>query len=345
MTGIKCSTSFGGKPWAVATFADGNSFAYWGSDYVPAFRNGRVLQDNTTTAQTRNRFIAAQLRGQLAAFSPDVFSVGALTASGTGYYFDFSSVPSYPYSVVATAFSPSGGIITATVVSQQLSGTTGTAASSSFTIAGTVGTVSSIQIKFDGVNWTEVLGATITFATDLTTMAAAIAQQLNTYVSGHVVSAISSGATITITLDSSLGAAQNNLQAQVTAAGGITVSGGIAPASFSLTANPSSLNLQIPQSRIGSVGSSITLTPKGGISPYLYDWTIGKSSNPAFVFSQNSANMTKNGYISIGITPSGVYGGVNATATCSFTCVVTDASVPTLQATITIVVTVIVIAG
>lgn len=337
MVGVNCSTSFGGEPWVAATFADGNTYCFWATNYVPAFRNGLVIQDGTATPQARNLFIATQLRNQLASFSPEIYSVGALTNSGIGYYFDFQSVPSYPFSLVATAVSNTGGTIVAKVVSNQTDGTQGSAAATSFsllTATAITDTVTSIKVQFNGVNWTEILGATVAWAVDITTMAAAVASQINLFQSGFIDSATSSVGVVSIALDPALGPAQNNLKIQVTTGGNTTIGSGTTttPGGLSAVATPASVNFVLS----GNKGQEQKIIVKvtGGTGTLTYKWTTAITGSQGLI-SFSIQNQSGN---SIYVAAAGIY-GMPGSASCVYTCTVTDqqANTATVSVNVTVV--------
>lgn len=226
LTAITASTSFGGQPWVSTTYTDGNTYVFWGQSYVPAFRNGRVLQDSTLTTVARNQFIAKQLQAQLGSFSPTVFFVGPLTlaADGVNYYFDFWSIPNYTYELDVSNTSVNGSI-TSQLVSQQLDSITAVAATTTFYIlsCNTGGQINSVKIKFDGVNWVDVLGVAVPFAGNIEITAFNVAAQINSFSSGNIVSATCTDNGITLTLNPSLGAMQTGLQLQVNISGDVSL--------------------------------------------------------------------------------------------------------------------------
>ena len=224
MTGVTCSTSFGGAAWVAATFSDGNTFVYYNGKYIPAFRNGRVLQDSTNTVAARNMFIATQLVNQINSLGSSFTALlPQLATDGVSAQFDMWSVPNYTYTLVTEATS-SAGNLSAAVISQQFDPVTAVAASSSFYIlsANAGGSIQSIKINF-GSGWTNILSTPIVFDENVPLTAFNVVSAISNYTSGNIVSASCSDEIITITLDSSQGTAQNGLNLQVNLAGDIAV--------------------------------------------------------------------------------------------------------------------------
>jgi hypothetical protein len=222
---VTCSTSFGGFAWVAATFADGNTFVFWDSKYVPAFRNGIVLQDNTGTATARNQFIATQLQAQLGTFAPLIYSVGPVTQNGTAYYFDFWSIPSNTYEALASVNSSVAGTINAPLISQQLDSVAAQAATSTFYILSSnalLGTVQSVKVNF-GSGYVDVLGVPVPASSNIEITAFNVAAQINSYVSGNVVSASTNDNGVTVALNPNAGISQNGFNLQVNISGDIAV--------------------------------------------------------------------------------------------------------------------------
>lgn len=219
MTAVLCSTSFGSNAWVAATFADGKTFAFYNGAYIAAWTNGVVLSAWTTQAQ-----VAGVLRAQVASVTG--FNVGVVTSGGSFQFFDMWANAGLDFSISPAPLSggvtSAAGTLTATKISDGTDGVPAVAATSSFQIiAGTTGTITSVQISTNGSVWTEILGAAVTYITDNTTTAQAIATQINNFISGVAYSAQANLGQVTVVADPSLGATPNGYFLRVTTTGDV----------------------------------------------------------------------------------------------------------------------------
>ncbi len=227
LTAITASTSFGGFTWVSATFSDGNTFAYWGQEYVPAFRNGQVLNGWAT-----NQDIAKQLAGQITDGALSGFTVGSVVSAGaTGYEFQIYSTPRQSFSLVST---PAANVGSGTMVSSYLSNSVETisavAAAGSIVLTGGSmagnASMSSIKVSTDsGATWgTNLLQAAVPFDTNLTQTATNIALSINTNTAlNGAYNAVATGNTITVYANSNIGTTANGYDLQTVATGDLCV--------------------------------------------------------------------------------------------------------------------------
>lgn len=171
MTAIVASAQFADKTWAVATYADTNTFVFYDTDVVLQFLNGRVL-----TSLTTNLFLAQQLAQQLSTL--------------TGWQIELSSEHVNIKSPTSTTFSESitedstaGALLATNIGGAQVSQTTGVGATAQFTIASSVpgsetGTI--LLSAVDSVGATLALyAAPVQWNTDANTTATAIRAAVN----------------------------------------------------------------------------------------------------------------------------------------------------------------------
>ena len=213
MTGILDTEVFNGGIYAVAQYADGSIYAYYGGVRVTSW-DAIVISGGSDTAvasafssmiNTDSNFSASYLGGVVTVTEKNnnvAFTVSAVaTAGGSGS----------PTMTTATTQSA------APAVSEVL-------ASGSFTITGgTAGggnTISSVK-----VNGVEVLGSTVSWATSNSATATAVAAQISTYAATTTphYTASASGAVITITAVAGSGAGPNGFVVAATANGTVTV--------------------------------------------------------------------------------------------------------------------------
>ena len=216
MTGVACSTSFGGFAWVAATFADGKTYVYNNGVPVPAFYNGTVLFTADGVGQTKQQ-IAQQLADYIGTVSG--LHVGPVTANGTAFYFDMWSDAGFAYTLT-TNVSTGAGSLQGVNISTFLQGVSAVAANTSFLITGgsLTGGGGIISITVGGV---EILGVPVLFAgsDDNASFAAKIAGQLSTYASTVNLTTLSTNNTLTLSYDAALGETPNGTDVVITAVG------------------------------------------------------------------------------------------------------------------------------
>jgi len=222
LTAITASTSFGGFTWVSATFSDGNTFAYWGKNYVPAFRNGQVLNGWST-----NQNIAVQLANAITLGNLTGFVVGTPTVNGTGYQFILNSAPNQTFSVVTSpnASNAGTGTIASTLISNSVTPVAGVGAAANFTITGGstagVATCTAIYVgATDPPGGTNLLSAAVGFNGSTANMAQFIALNINanTALNGAW-SAVATGSQLTIYDNAARGTSVNGYFLKVVGTG------------------------------------------------------------------------------------------------------------------------------
>ncbi len=222
LTTVTASTSFGGLPWVSATYTDGNTFVFWGlqGQYVPAFRNGQVLNGWST-----NQDIATQLANAISQVNLNGYTVGPVLAGvGPAFYFDVTSVPNTSYTLLTSVNSSVAGTISNPIISYNSNGTSGVAATASMIVmGGATGSVTSIQTSPDGATWTEILGAAVAFDSSNNQTATDIAAQISSYVSDGTFTAGAQNNSVVISGSVAAGAADNGLYLKATTSGDLVL--------------------------------------------------------------------------------------------------------------------------
>lgn len=213
---VICSTSFGGQELAIIKFSDGSILGYLNGTAIPSFYTGLIL-----IGATGNQALATALRAVV--INQTGFYAGAVTVSGSDYYFDMWSDAGLDYSITASQFT-AAGTLAVNNISSYIAGTVATAAATTFSIIGGSnagsGKITSIQV-YNGSTWTEILGVAVAFGLTNTTgdFAALVAAQIATYGNSIAVSALATNNTISLSFPSSLGTTPNGYALKVTASG------------------------------------------------------------------------------------------------------------------------------
>lgn len=215
MVGVVCSCCFNGLPWVAALFSDNNVFVYYNGVYIAAFRNGRILYGWNT-----NQNICTQVRNYINGLALTGYSVGAVTADGSGGYYFLLSAPDGQAFTMNSSVVSASGVLTPTLISNGFQGITAVAASSTFTFtAGTQGQVTAVSYSSDnGVTWHNLLSASVNYQNSNTTaLALAVAISIATNASTNgIFTAVSSQGSVTILDNSNSGATINTYLLRVT---------------------------------------------------------------------------------------------------------------------------------
>jgi len=185
MTAVNCSTSFGGNAWVVATFSDGNTYAYYNGTPIYAWYAGTVLRGLEAVDK-----LATILNTNIAAVSG--FHVSTLTTGGGTSYFDFWSDVGLSYAAVIgdasgtvtntdyiQSVTSGSGTLTVQQMFNNVSAVSGVQATGSFWITGgSTGSVTSIK-----VNSVTITSGTVNFNTNVTQTAADICSNINSFLS------------------------------------------------------------------------------------------------------------------------------------------------------------------
>lgn len=173
MSGVVYSTSFGGFPFVIAKFTDGNTYCYYNGTIVNDFVSGVVL-----ASQNTDTLLATEMARQINSFQTDY------TANHSGATVDTLSANGGAYSVSIVKSSASG-TLTDNFVNAGLAAIAAQAAAGQFTIVagsqgndGTTGpnTNAITQVNVNGVNQ---LSATVNFVTNVAYTANAIVANIN----------------------------------------------------------------------------------------------------------------------------------------------------------------------
>jgi len=326
MTGIACSTSFGGKAWVAAQFADGNTYIYYDGVIIDDCINGIVKTAAPGVAEDLSMTIA-QLATYIA--KQNGMNVGPIVQTGTEYYFDMWSTAGLAYllSVIVPGvdggeiegFSMNRGTgkIKTTNISNFISGINGAAATSTFTIVGGTAAqsavIESIQVydNSEGL-WREILGVPVAmkFTDSLTSFANAVAGQIDTYTSGVNLTATSSQGTVTLSFDVSFGATQNESGVRITISGDCCLDNTI----ISLANNPTPSGYNLSSILMPVDVSLITATKYNGAGQVTVSGlTIGAWYY--YLQSTNDQTLTMAGGINLGASGSFIATATVATLT------------------------------
>ena len=215
MTAVLSSTSYAGLIFALATFADGNTFGYYDGTLVRDFTDGLImahLNTNTKIATAIKEMVNRSER--YTATNPSV-NVARVTGP-LGLYFGTS------------ASDDSAGTLTASKVSDPTIGTAARRAIGSFrVIAGSnsagVNEITNIEVGPSGGAFTSIMtAADVDWTNSNEFTAALLAASINTAaVAGYTAEA--NGDTVTIKALESDGDASNNYVVRVTAAGDVCI--------------------------------------------------------------------------------------------------------------------------
>jgi hypothetical protein len=236
MTGVLCSTSFGGTAWVVAKFVDNSVWVYQNGVPIENFYNGVVLNGFSTLQQ-----IAQQLADYISTITG--LHVSAVASSGGNYYFDMWSDAGFSYTPVAAvkAGNAGSGTIKATNISAFTAGVTGTSATSGFTItagsSANAGGVSKIEV-YDNGGWVDILGVPVNFLSydTLSTFTNNVTAQIATYVSGIPVTAVVVNDSVKLSYDVSQGTTPNGNAVRITCTGDCCVDNTVLQFASSVTA-------------------------------------------------------------------------------------------------------------
>ena len=179
---ITASTSFGGFTWTSATFSDGNTFAFWSQNYVPAFRNGIILNGLDTTSVGSNDLIAKQLRNQINTTNLAGFTITTVSTVGGVSSFYLSSPVGETMSIVGNASNTNtgNGTMVSTQIGQGYQTVSGVASNTQFTFnAGSSGYVTGVYTSVDGYT-VNLLQASILFTTTLAQLAIDVSNSIAT---------------------------------------------------------------------------------------------------------------------------------------------------------------------
>lgn len=254
MTGVVYSTSFNGKAWVIARFADGNTYAYYDGSLVTDLTDGLVLASLNT-----NNLLATNLA---AIINRSTTTQGySSTHTGTNAFSEILSP-------VGSAF---GNLITKTSAVGSLAGvltTSNTPAVSNVAaiaqfrvVAGAddtgAGNCQITSIKVDATLSTEILTTAVNWTTSNEATAVLIAAQINANLTAYT--AIANGSLVVIYASIASGAASNSFKLQTTATAATTHAKGfmIGDCSFSFSGTPSVTNI---------LANGIAITNGGG--PY-----------------------------------------------------------------------------
>ena len=157
-----------------------------------------------------------------------------------------------------SADTASNGTLLATITTSSGVFTAATLPQWQFTISGTSGSIDSVK-----VGGLEILGSTINFTTDLTTIAAAVASAINNFYSLVDYTATSSSATVTIVGPQNSGTALNPLTLTVTATTLVATPANSGSPTTSGVATVNGLLFTFPANASGYVSKSGTWTGTG----------------------------------------------------------------------------------
>jgi hypothetical protein len=171
MTAILCSTSFGGKAWCAAKFANNDVFLYYDGTVIPASVNGQVL-----STKNSNLNVATQLYNFLntAYFTALGIKASAPVNNAGAYYVDIYGTPGTSFSITSalTASNAGSGTIGTLLISNESQGTAFTQSNFGFmVVAGSTGTLATVNVSTDGGTTYTValLGAAVSWVASDTT--------------------------------------------------------------------------------------------------------------------------------------------------------------------------------
>lgn len=271
MTAIVCSAQFSDKAWAVATYADGNTFVFYDTDVVLQFLNGKVLMSLTT-----NLFLAQQLAQQLSGLVDPTTGAGWVVELSDSHV-NLVAPASVTFEEAVTEDSVSGSLLV-TKVSGPSSGSAGVGATVEFTITTTaLGDTITLSAP-NGSGGSQALGTATSTNTDNTTFATLVKAAVNAGTATHGYSADNVAGVVTITAPISLGDLVGNLV--VTTTGAVTIDGTV-PAYLTATLNKTFITGAVavyagPTTNVMTY--AVTVAVANGTAPYSRVWEVADAS-------------------------------------------------------------------
>lgn len=214
ITEIRSVTSFSGKLYVVALFSDGNTYHYYDGARVTGWD---AIASSVSSNNAVASALAARIDAETAYAASAVGAVATISAAVAGVPFTISQ------STVNGGSNPDQTITLAqtqanrAAVNEQL-------ATATLTVTGGTNNPGVNRITSITINGVQALGANINWATSNTATAAAIATQINTFVSSPEYTATSVGPTVTISTVAGTGAGPNGFVVTPTLGGDMTVS-------------------------------------------------------------------------------------------------------------------------
>lgn len=287
MVDVVCSTSFGGKAWVVAKFADGNKFVFYDGTIIQSCFSGKKWTQWTSPAQGDVDVLLAPLGQRI--INELGYASKYIPSGATPYQnakLQVTSPVGVSYSVVAYPATTNNGtgVISAVQTSAATSASAGSTANASFVFAGAPSAnavVSSIK-----VNGVEILGSPVPYATSLGVWMTQIVAQINSQVTNPQYRATFDGVNSTINISSTAtGSYQNNFAVVVTFDGtGFTINNSGVAYRLNVIVT-STWGGTLPNTLSNSTPSILLALPGGGYPPYSYAWVLTFSyDNPPTVF-------------------------------------------------------------
>lgn len=209
MTGLVWAENFDGKIYAVADYADGNTFHFYDGVHVQDWDViARKVASQATVASALARIINER---------------SAFSAEADGNVFTISGAAGQTFAIVGAATDGStvnDQTLTKTDTQAAAAAVAEVLAAGSFDITGGSGGNNINSVTVNGV---DVLGAAVAWNTDAATTATDVATQINAYTSAPNYTAAAVGATVTITATAGSGAGANGYVVAVNKDAGITI--------------------------------------------------------------------------------------------------------------------------
>lgn len=278
MTALVCSTSFGGKTWAVARFADSSVYAYYDGSVIAEMVDGKIL-----VGKTGPNVIANQLADVLRRLLPDY----TVDYSSQDFVLLYPPVSDPDFTIATSDSSP-----VANLSSKPIAAVPATPGQGAYTVfqvtnAGTAAdSITRITAPDGGggVGVIELLSNPITGGGTVANMAQLIAQEINRTPSGYTASVETD--TVTVHAPVGYGEAANTggsvppLTFTFTDTGGLSFNASGTPAMVVVTNHSSVWNSSFGTgTRVMTTnmpaGGSVTGTASGGTGTYTsYTWQI-----------------------------------------------------------------------
>lgn len=230
MTSVVSSSSFGGKAWVIAKFADGNVYGYYDGTLVYDFTNGLVIASLNTNVK-----IAAEMVKEL---NRTTLYTGTQQPNPNDNQFNAFGALGSAFSVTTTKVT-AAGTLTNSAVAAAVQGLPGAAASGQFSIIAGTNVPGTNKITKVEVNAVDILIGAVNYQSDPTTTATAVAAQINGAQNNYVATA--AGNTVTITALTSAGATPNGFDIHISAAGNVCCWN--CPITFALATGGTSFNV------------------------------------------------------------------------------------------------------
>lgn len=215
MTAVTSSTSYGGLIFALATFADGNTFGYYDGTLVRDFTDGLIMAHLNTNTKIATAIKEMVNRSEDYTATNPSGSVARVTGP-LGLFFD------------TAATDDSAGTLTAAKVSDPTGATAARQAIGSFTVvagsyaAGT-NKITKVEVGPSGGAFVEITNAAVDWTNSNEFTAALLAASINTKSSSPEYTAEANGDTVTIKALQADGDAANDYVVRTTAAGNVCV--------------------------------------------------------------------------------------------------------------------------